>query len=141
MNLREEFWNWWKNPALQGEDNDYGDYDYLAEEISEDTNKVEWFYSKCEDCGKYHHFNRYLTHYFYTLDGYDYDTYVICLKCDIKSRIHSKKMLIKQLVERERQKFFGYTKVGKALCHYAVKLNKKNDNKFTRKFVWLTLPF
>lgn len=25
--------NWWKSPVLQGEENDYGDYDYLIEEI------------------------------------------------------------------------------------------------------------
>lgn len=28
--------NWWKNPVLQGEDNDYGQYDYLIEELPHD---------------------------------------------------------------------------------------------------------
>ena len=25
--------DWWKAPILQGEENDYGDYDYLIEEV------------------------------------------------------------------------------------------------------------
>ena len=25
--------NWWKNPVLHGEDNDYGQHDYLIEEL------------------------------------------------------------------------------------------------------------
>ena len=31
---------WWKAPILQGEDNEYGEYDYLIEEIPQNTR--EW---------------------------------------------------------------------------------------------------
>ena len=29
--------NWWKSPVLQGEENDYGAYDYMIEEIPNNT--------------------------------------------------------------------------------------------------------
>lgn len=31
---------WWKNPVLHGPENDYGDYDYLIEELPSDH--AEW---------------------------------------------------------------------------------------------------
>lgn len=64
--------NWWKNPVLQGEDNDYGQYDYLVEELPHDEAKWELGCSKCDSCGKYHRLNFYSIHYFYTMDGYDH---------------------------------------------------------------------
>ena len=73
--------NWWENPVLQGEDNDYGQYDYLIEELPHDEARWEWLYRKCDSCGKYHRLNFYSNHYFYTYDGWDSFDYTDCWKC------------------------------------------------------------
>ena len=49
---------WWKAPVLQGEDNDYGQYDYLIEEIPE--NYMGWEFDReykwaCSECHKEYH--------------------------------------------------------------------------------------
>lgn len=83
-------WNdakdWWKAPVLQGPENDYGDYDYLIEEIPE--NNSEWIFGahRCESCGKMRHAIHRSTEYFRTMDGYDSLSYDECLSCTIKLR-------------------------------------------------------
>lgn len=83
--------DWWKNPVLQGEDNDYGDYDYLIEELPHDSVKWEhnMYKSKCDSCGKERHLLLRSVHYFYTLDGYDYLDNTECWMCRIKLKIWS----------------------------------------------------
>ena len=45
--------NWWKSPVLQGPENDYGDLDYLLEELPRNTREwTKWQY-KCSECGKW----------------------------------------------------------------------------------------
>lgn len=81
--------NWWKAPVLQGPENDYGDYDYLAERLPTDTCRWEWDYvSRCDDCGKEHRINKCATHYFYCWDGWDSMSSTVCWKCYAKDRIH-----------------------------------------------------
>lgn len=81
--------NWWKSPVLQGPENDYGDYDYLIEELPKDIAKWEWFGDKCrcDSCGKYHHLNFYSVHYFHTYDGWDSMDYTECWRCDMGQKL------------------------------------------------------
>ena len=93
--------NWWKNPVLQGPENDYGDYDYLIEELPQ--NSVKWehsrYTSKCDSCGKERHLLLRSTHYFYTLDGYDYMGYDECWVCRLQGKIGSIKHKIKKRIQ------------------------------------------
>lgn len=81
--------NWWKAPILQGPENDYGDYDYLIEELPDDYAK--WEYDKytchCDSCGKERHLVFYSVHHFHTLDGWDSFDYTTCWKCALKDKI------------------------------------------------------
>ena len=83
--------NWWKSPVLQGPENDYGDYDYLIEEIPQDYAK--WVLSRykwrCDDCGKERHLIFRSVHWFRTWDGGDSMEYTECWKCRLKTKIYS----------------------------------------------------
>ena len=91
---------WWKAPVLQGPENDYGDYDYLIEELPDDY--VKWELSKCackcDSCGKERRLLLRSVHHFHTLDGYDYMDYNECWKCRLKGKIWSiKRRTIKRI--------------------------------------------
>ena len=81
--------NWWKAPVLQGLENDYGDYDYLIEELPDDY--ASWQYDKygchCNSCGKERHLVFYYVHHFRTMDGWDSFDYTTCWKCMLKDKI------------------------------------------------------
>jgi len=89
---------WWKNPVLQGPDNEYGEYDYLIEDLPQDYVKWEFdrYKGKCDSCGKERHLLLKSAHYFYTLDGYDYMNYDECWVCRLKGKIGSIKYKIKK---------------------------------------------
>ena len=97
--------NWWKNPVLQGEDNDYGQYDYLIEELPHDEANWEWYYRKCDTCGKYHRLNFYSNHYFYTYDGWDSFDYADCWKCRFNDKVWSIKNKIKKEIKAHKLAF------------------------------------
>ena len=94
---------WWKAPVLQGDDNMYGDYDYLIEELPDDY--VKWEYSrytcKCDSCGKERHLLLRSAHHFYTLDGYDCMDYNECWWCRLKCKIWSIKHRIIKRIKNE----------------------------------------
>lgn len=80
-----------KLPILQGPENEYGDYDYLATDLPEDYchRKVRCA-RKCDSCGKQKRVLYESCHFFYTLDGWDSISYCECKKCaklDAISRI------------------------------------------------------
>lgn len=89
--------NWWKAPVLQGPENDYGDYDYLIEELPHDYAKWEFtpYTCRCHSCGKERHLNFRSEHFFYCYDGWDSMDYTECWVCDIKDRIYSIKRKFK----------------------------------------------
>lgn len=93
--------DWWENPVLQGEDNDYGQYDYLIEKLPEDYAKWEYTRWKrhCSSCGKERHLVFYSVHHFYCLDGWDSMDYTDCWKCILESKLHSIKRKIKLKIE------------------------------------------
>ena len=86
---------------LQGPENDYGDYDYLIEELPRDS--VKWERSKhkcrCDSCGKERRLLLKSAHYFYTLDGYDYMSYDECWVCRLQGKIGSIKHKIKKQIQ------------------------------------------
>ena len=94
--------DWWKAPVLQGEENDYGQYDYLIEELPHDY--VKWELSsytcKCDSCGKERYLLLKSAHYFYTLDGYDCMDYNECWKCRLKSKVWSIRHKIKKKIKK-----------------------------------------
>lgn len=93
--------DWWKAPILQGPENDYGDYDYLIEELPQDSAKWELsrYTSRCNSCEKERHLVFRSVSHFYTLDGYDYMDYTECWKCMVKGKIHSIKWKIKKRIK------------------------------------------
>ena len=95
--------DWWKNPVLQGDDNEYGEYDYLINPLPK--NEARWDLSrdkwKCESCGKYRHLMFRTTSYFYCFDGYDSMSYDECWRCRINSDIHCFKYKIKNKIKKK----------------------------------------
>lgn len=122
--------NWWKSPVLQGPENDYGDYDYLIEEIPHDY--VKWSFdryaSRCDSCGKERHLLLKSAHYFYTYDGYDYMSYDECWMCRLKGKIGSIKHKIKRKIKTFKTTFELHkisAKIGWKQCYkFAKQINR-----------------
>ena len=93
--------DWWKAPVLQGDENDYGDYDYLIEELPNDYAKwdLSIYKGRCESCGKKRHLLLRSAHYFYTLDGYDYMGYDECWVCRLQGKVWSIRHKIKKKIK------------------------------------------
>jgi hypothetical protein len=93
--------DWWKAPVLQGDENDYGDYDYLIEELPHDYTKWELnrYKCRCDSCGKERHLLLRSAHYFYTLDGYDYMNYDECWVCRLKGKMYTIKYKLKKKIK------------------------------------------
>lgn len=100
--------DWWKSPVLQGPENDYGDYDYLIEELPQDYAKWDFdkeYKWKCGSCGKDSHLLFRSAHYFYTLDGWDSLDYAECWRCRIKDNIRCAIYGIKKKIKRKFSTF------------------------------------
>ena len=123
---------WWQDPRLDDE----GTYDYLVEELPKDSSNWEWYYQKCESCGKYHKLNFTGTHYFYCWDGWDSISYTECWKCVVKSKIHGVWYKIKKkLTSRHKaiKSYCEYTKILKQNGHQLTKEQKQHIWNFVRK--------
>lgn len=107
--------NWWKNPVLQGPENDYGDYDYLINSIPEDVCKMKLtsYKEKCDSCKKNSHFYRYEEVFFYTLDGYDSLWQRTCWRCIIKEKINHLKCVFRRNKENIKLKYEIWKEVHK----------------------------
>ena len=88
---------YWKDPRLDDE----GTYDYLVEELPGDTAKWQWYYQKCDSCGKYHRLNFESTHYFYCWDGWDSMSYAECWRCRLRDKVSGVKARIKKKINRK----------------------------------------
>lgn len=95
--------NWWKSPVLQGEENDYGAYDYMIEEIPKNSREWSTWGYKCSECGKWHKLNVVYTEYFYTLDGWDSLSTEVCWLCEMKSIIGKPLRKMKRKVNRAQR--------------------------------------
>lgn len=91
---------WWKAPVLQGEENDYGQYDYMIEEIPSNTTKWSWWSEKCDECGKEHMLNLTYTAYFRTLDGWDSMDSCECWMCFLKRKVKQPFKTLKKKIDR-----------------------------------------
>ena len=90
---------YWKDPRLDDE----GTYDYLVEELPSDTAKWQWYYQKCDSCGKEHRLNFESTHYFYCWDGWDSMSYAECWRCKLKSKIYGVKSKFKKKFKQHKE--------------------------------------
>ena len=90
---------YWKDPRLDDE----GTYDYLVEELPSDTTKWQWYYQKCDSCGKHHRLNLDSTHYFYCYDGWDSMSYTECWKCRLKDKVYAIKAKIKRKIKVRKE--------------------------------------
>jgi hypothetical protein len=99
--------DWWKAPVLQGPENDYGDYDYLVEELPRDYARWEFdkYRWKCDTCGKDSFLRFVAEHYFYCWDGWDGMDYSVCWKCHCKSIIKSSIAKIKKSILKRSRMF------------------------------------
>lgn len=88
-------------PILHGEDNEYGDYDYLVDGLPQNVEK--WNLSrtawKCDACGHYRHFRFITRYFFYTLDGYDSSDCDVCWTCMLRSAVKMAWLRIKKDVK------------------------------------------
>ena len=86
---------------LQGPENDYGEYDYLIEELPKDYAKWDFsrYKCRCDSCGKERHLLLRSAHYFYTLDGYDYMSYDECWVCRLQGKMWSIRHKLKKKIK------------------------------------------
>lgn len=99
---------WWKAPVLQGEDNDYGQYDYLIEEIPQDY--ARWEFDReskwsCHECKKLTHLLFRSEHFFRTLDGWDSIDHAECLGCRLKGKLRCIKWKAKKNIKQSVKTF------------------------------------
>ena len=118
---------WWKDPRLDDE----GTYDYLVEELPSDNHRWSWYYTKCDDCGKYHRLNVTDSHYFYCWDGWDM-SYTTCWKCRIVSIVKSNIRKVKKFIQHHYLK--TDVKAYKIFRKYCKKYNIPKEQ---RKDLWL----
>lgn len=125
---QEENSNWWKDPRLDDE----GTYDYLVEELPSDNSRWSWYYTKCDDCGKYHKLNVTDSHYFYCWDGWDSMSYTTCWKCRVVSIVKSSIRKVKKFIHNNVLKLdIGAYIVYRKFC------KKHNLTKDMRKDMWI----
>lgn len=91
-----------KDPRID----DSGDYDYLAEELPQDTIKRESG-CRCDVCGRENTRALVQTHYFYCYDGWDSCSYAECWRCRLKSWLYSKKYKLKRSWKRHKN-YIGF---------------------------------
>ena len=108
---------YWKDPRLDDE----GTYDYLVEELPSDTAKWQWYYQKCDSCGKYHRLNFDSTHYFYCWDGWDSMSYTECWHCKLRTKFYGIKVKFKKKIKQHKE----YCKLINHLKDNGVPITKK----------------
>ena len=116
---------WWKSPVLQGPENDYGDYDYLIEDIPSNTVKWERWERKCDECGKMHTLNLVYTAYFRTLDGWDSMDSSECWKCYLKRKMKAPFKAIQKKITRAVRIQTEYRTLKKMLKKVGTPLTKE----------------
>ena len=96
--------NWWKAPILQGEENDYGTYDHLIEEVPESY--CRWEFSKIaweDDQGHPSHLRKVWCNYFRTMDGYDSMSGSDCWRCVLRDTIKLIPRRIKRKINKKKR--------------------------------------
>lgn len=107
MNVKD----WWKAPILQGEENDYGDYDYLIEEIPESY--CRWEFSKIaweDDNGHCSRLRKVWCNYFRTMDGYDSMSGSDCWRCVLKDTVKLMPRKFKRKINTKKREMEDFIK-------------------------------
>lgn len=123
--------DWWKSPVLQGEENDYGDYDYLIEETPESY--CRWEFSKIaweDDHGHPSRLRKVWCNYFRTMDGYDSVDGSDCWRCVLKDKIKLIPRKFKRKIKTEKREIETFIKDFKICYKY---LNLKESFEIARK--------
>lgn len=123
--------DWWKSPVLQGEENDYGDYDYLIEEIPKSY--YRWEFSKIaweDDHGHPSHLRKVWCNYFRTMDGYDSVDGSDCWRCVLKDKIKLIPRKFKRKIKTKKGEIETFIKDFKICYKY---LNLKESFEIARK--------
>ena len=86
--MKDEPYDWWKNPVISGPGSEYGQFDYLLKELPQ--NHSEWlrYPCQCSDCRKDRRLAYHMTAYWRTIDGWDCDTCVTCWRCFLKEKFY-----------------------------------------------------
>ena len=89
-------------PVLRGEENDYGQYDYMINELPHPIAEwcCRWHTSRCDSCGKYRHLYFYQESWFYTLDGGDSIDHSECWICMFKDAIRMRRFKFKKKLKQ-----------------------------------------
>lgn len=128
--------DWWKAPILQGEENDYGNYDHLIEEIPQSY--CRWEFSKIawEDSqGHPSHLRKVWCNYFHTMDGYDSCGGSDCWRCVLKDTIKLIPRKTKRKIKtkkREVEEFFEFFRAFHK--HLGLKESFKKARHFSKEF-------
>ena len=123
--------DWWKSPVLQGEENDYGDYDYLIEETPESY--CRWEFSKIaweDDRGHPSRLRKVWCNYFRTMDGYDSVDGSDCWRCVLKDKIKLIPRKFKRNIKTKKREIETFIKDFKICYKY---LNLKESFEIARK--------
>lgn len=123
--------DWWNAPILQGEENDYGDYDYLIEEIPESY--CRWEFSKIaweDDHGHPSHLRKVWCNYFRTMDGYDSVGGSDCWRCVLKDTVKLIPRKFKRKIKTKKRETETFIKDFKICYKY---LNLKESFELARK--------
>lgn len=132
-NLKE----WWKAPILQGEENDYGIYDYFVEEIPESY--CRWEFSKIaweDDQGHPSHLRKVWCNYFRTMDGYDSCSGSDCWRCVLRDTIKLIPRRIKRKINKKKREIEDFLEFFQ-ICHkhLGFKESVKKARRWSKEFI------
>ena len=128
--------DWWKSPILQGEENDYGEYDHLIEEVPESY--CRWEFSKIaweDDQGHPSHLRKVWCNYFRTMDGYDCVDGSDCWRCILKDTIRIIPRKIKRKIKTKKREVEEFIKTFQIFHkHLGLKESVKKARCWSKEF-------
>ena len=128
--------DWWKSPILQGEENDYGEYDHLIEEVPESY--CRWEFSKIaweDDNGHPSHLRKVWCNYFRTMDGYDCVDGSDCWRCILKDTIRIIPRKIKRKIKTKKREVEEFIKTFQIFHkHLGLKESVKKARCWSKEF-------
>lgn len=129
--------DWWKAPILQGEENDYGTYDHLIEEVPESY--CRWEFSKIaweDDQGHPSHLRKVWCNYFRTMDGYDSCGGSDCWRCVLRDTIKLIPRRIKRKINKKKREIEDFLEFFQ-ICHkhLGFKESVKKARRWSKEFI------
>lgn len=121
-------------PILQGEENEYGDYDYLAADKPADYHGRRVHDCRCDSCGKEVRVGFESCHYFYTYDGWDSMSYVECRRCYSGSAVNKIQSAIRRFINRRKSVHRAKIEVRNAIKFSHKKLTREEKKSLVKLF-------